>query len=145
MRLVVQRVSRASVTVDGKTVGQIGTGLLVLLGVGQKDSEAEMEWGARKVAELRIFPDEQERMNRSLIEMGGEALVISQFTLYGDVQKGRRPSFIDAAPPELAEPLYLKFVSLLRAQGIRTETGIFAAKMSVSLVNEGPVTILFDK
>ena len=132
-------------TVDGKTVGQIGTGLLVLLGVGQKDSEAEMEWGARKVAELRIFPDEQERMNRSLIEMGGEALVISQFTLYGDVQKGRRPSFIDAAPPELAEPLYLKFVSLLRAQGIRTETGIFAAKMSVSLVNEGPVTILFDK
>ena len=145
VRLVVQRVSRASVTVDGKTVGQIGTGLLVLLGVGQKDSEAEMEWGARKVAELRIFPDEQERMNRSLIEMGGEALVISQFTLYGDVQKGRRPSFIDAAPPELAEPLYLKFVSLLRAQGIRTETGIFAAKMSVSLVNEGPVTILFDK
>ena len=145
VRLVVQRVSRASVTVDGKTVGQIGTGLLVLLGVGQKDSEAEMEWGARKVAELRIFPDEQERMNRSLIEMGGEALVISQFTLYGDVQKGRRPSFIDAAPPELAEPLYLKFVSLLRAHGIRTETGIFAAKMSVSLVNEGPVTILFDK
>jgi D-tyrosyl-tRNA(Tyr) deacylase len=123
----------------------IGVGLLILLGVGKEDSEEVMEWGAKKVAELRIFQDEAERMNRSLLDVSGEALVISQFTLYGDAQKGRRPSFISAAPPELAEPLYLKFAEYLRNQGIRTEMGVFGAKMSVTLVNEGPVTIILDR
>ena len=145
MRIVVQRVSSASVTVDEKVVGMIGVGLLILLGVGKEDSEEVMEWGAKKVAELRIFQDEAERMNRSLLDVSGEALVISQFTLYGDAQKGRRPSFISAAPPELAEPLYLKFAEYLRNQGIRTEMGVFGAKMSVTLVNEGPVTIILDR
>ena len=128
-----------------QVVGEIGAGLLILLGIGKSDGDAEMEWGARKAAELRIFQDDEGQMNRSLLDVGGAALVISQFTLYGDAQKGRRPSFIDAAPPEIAEPLYQKFVENLRALGIRTETGIFAAKMSVALVNEGPVTIVIER
>ncbi len=145
MKLVVQRVSSAKVTVAEKVVGEIGAGLLILLGVGRADGPEDMEWGARKTAELRIFQDALEKMNLSLLEIGGQALVISQFTLYGDAQKGRRPSFVDAAPPELAEPLYLKFVENLRALGVHTETGIFAARMSVSLVNEGPVTIIIER
>jgi D-tyrosyl-tRNA(Tyr) deacylase len=131
--------------VEGKTVGKIGTGLVVLLGVGTPDTRAEMEWGAKKVAELRIFQDSEQRMNRGVRDVGGSVLVISQFTLYGDAQKGRRPSFVDAAPPEEAEPLYELFVEYLREQGVPTETGVFAAKMSVALVNEGPVTILLER
>ena len=145
MRIAVQRVSSARVSIEGKVVGEIGTGLLVLLGVGKSDTRAEMEWGAKKVAELRIFQDSEQRMNLSVQEVGGAVLVISQFTLYGDAQKGRRPSFVDAAPPEVAEPLYEQFVEYLRGQGVPTETGVFAAKMSVALVNEGPVTILLER
>ncbi|HEY3294167.1 MAG TPA: D-aminoacyl-tRNA deacylase [bacterium] len=145
MKLVLQRVSSAQVVVEGQVVGSIGQGVLVLLGVEGKDGPAEMEWGAKKVSELRIFQDEQDKMNLSLAEIHGEALVVSQFTLLGDAQKGRRPSFTAAAPPEQARPLYELFVNALRTQGIRTATGVFAAKMSVSLVNEGPVTILLSR
>jgi len=145
LRLVLQRVSRAEVTVDGRSVGQIGHGLLVLLGVASGDTEAEMDWGVRKVAELRIFQDENDKMNRSLLDLNGEALVVSQFTLFADAQKGRRPSFTDAAPPAEAERLYDYFVSKLRETGVRTATGVFAARMAVSLVNEGPVTIILEK
>jgi D-aminoacyl-tRNA deacylase len=145
VRIVLQRVSSAQVTVDGKVTGQIGEGLLVLLGVGKGDTEETMEWGARKTAELRIFQDEQDKMNRSLQDVRGEALVVSQFTLFGDAQKGRRPSFTEAAPPEEAERLYKYFVEFLSSLGVHTETGIFAAKMSVTLVNEGPVTIILER
>ncbi|MBU0508551.1 D-tyrosyl-tRNA(Tyr) deacylase [bacterium] len=145
MKIVLQRVSSAQVSVNGKVVGKIGTGLVVLLGVEKEDGEAILEWGARKTAELRIFQDENDRMNRSLLEVGGEALVISQFTLLGDARKGRRPSYTDAAEPEVAEPLYEYFVECLRRQGVRVETGIFAAKMSVALVNEGPVTLIIER
>jgi D-aminoacyl-tRNA deacylase len=145
MKLVLQRVSHAQVDVGGETVGSIGHGLLILLGVAKGDSAEEVEWGARKAAELRIFQDENGQMNRSLLEVGGGALVVSQFTLLGDAQKGRRPSFIDAAEPEIAKPLYEHFVKCLRDLGIPVETGIFAAKMSVSLINEGPVTILLER
>ena len=145
MKLVLQRVSSAKVEIDKQVVGSIGKGLLVLLGIGVSDSPAEMEWGARKVADLRIFQDEQDKMNISLSEIGGEALVVSQFTLYADADKGRRPSFIEAAPPEQAKPLYDLFVSTLRTAGVRTAAGVFGAKMSVSLVNEGPVTIILSR
>ena len=145
MRIVLQRVSSANVTVDGEVVGRIGKGYLVLLGVEGKDGEAEMDWGVRKVAELRVFQDNQQKMNLSLADVGGEALVVSQFTLCADVEKGRRPSFVKAAPPEQAKPLYEYFVDALRVMGIRTATGVFAAKMTVSLVNEGPVTIILDR
>lgn len=145
MRLVLQRVSRAQVSVNGKIVGEIGRGLLVLLGVQTGDSREEMEWGARKTAELRIFQDDNDKMNLSLKDINGEVLVISQFTLLADTEKGRRPSFIDAAPPEEAETLYHYFTDCLRKSGIPTATGIFAAKMSVSLINEGPVTIVLDR
>ncbi len=145
MRIVVQRVSSAGVAIDGKSVGKIGAGLLVLLGVGKSDTPADMEWGARKVAEMRIFQDSEHRMNLSVQDVGGSALVISQFTLYGDANKGRRPSFVDAAPPDVAEKLYDEFVQDLRSQGVPTETGVFAARMSVELVNEGPVTILVER
>lgn len=137
MKAVLQRVSRAAVAIDGATVGQIGRGLVILLGVESTDTAAEMAWAARKAAELRIFEDDELKMNRSLFDIGGEALVVSQFTLLADVQKGRRPSFIKAAPPELAKPLYESFVDALRTLGVRTATGVFAAKMSVSLVNRG--------
>jgi D-aminoacyl-tRNA deacylase len=145
MRLVVQRVSSARVVVDDVVVGQIGLGLMILLGVETGDTEAEIEWGARKAAELRIFEDMQGKMNLGLSDVGGQALVVSQFTLCADLEKGRRPSFVNAAPPEEAKRLYGLFVEKLRQMNITTETGTFAAKMSVSLVNEGPVTILLER
>ena len=144
MRAVVQRVSEASVTVDGRTVGAIGRGFLVLLGVTHVHGEAEAVWLARKIAGLRIFEDEAGKFNRSLADVDGAVLVVSQFTLYGDARKGRRPSFTEAARPEHAEPLCDLFVDLLRAEGVAVETGIFGAMMAVHLVNDGPVTLLLD-
>ncbi len=144
MRAVVQRVSRAQVRVDGEVRGVVGRGMVVLLGVGRNDSADAAVYMADRVANLRIFEDEQGKMNRSLAETGGEALVISQFTLYGDVRKGRRPGFDQAASPEQAQPLYEQFVRELVARGIRVATGVFQAHMEVELVNEGPVTILLD-
>ena len=144
MRAVVQRVSEASVRVDGRVVGQIGRGLLVLLGVGTGDAEPDAELLVEKVLHLRIFPDEAGAMNRSLVDIAGELLVVSQFTLYGDARKGRRPSFIDAAPPEEANRLYRHYVDKARASGLRVEEGVFGAMMDVVLVNDGPVTILLD-
>lgn len=145
MRAVVQRVTRADVKVDGETIGEIGPGLVVLLGVGREDAESDVNALAEKVAGLRIFPDDEEKMNRSLLDAGGEALVISQFTLYGDVRRGKRPSFIDAAPPEQADALYRQFAERLRALGVKkVATGRFQAMMDVTLTNSGPVTILLD-
>ena len=144
MRAVVQRVSEASVRVDGRVVGQIGRGLLVLLGVGTGDTESDAESLVDKVLNLRIFPDDAGAMNRSLLDIAGELLVVSQFTLYGDARKGRRPSFIDAAPPEEANRLYRHYVEKARASGLRVEEGVFRATMDVALVNDGPVTILLD-
>ncbi len=144
MRAVVQRVTRARVTVAGATTGEIGPGLLVLLGVAQGDSEAAADYLADKVAGLRIFEDDAGKMNRSVAEAGGAALVVSQFTLYGDVRRGKRPSFDAAAPPEEARRLYEHFVGRLRASGLRCETGRFQEMMDVELVNNGPVTILLD-
>lgn len=146
MKTVIQRVRRAAVRVDGAVVGQIGLGLLILLGVGQGDTEVQAKWLAERIAVLRIFPDENDKFNRSLLDVGGGALVVSQFTLYGDVLGGRRPSFIKAAPPAIAAPLCDKFVIFLRAAGVqRVETGIFGARMMVELENDGPVTILLDR
>ncbi len=139
-----QRVSRAKVTVEGRITGEIGAGLMVLLGVGREDSSAVAVSLAEKVANLRIFEDEQGKMNRSLLDVKGAALVVSQFTLYGDARGQRRPSFISAAPPEQAAALYEEFNKALRALGVTVATGIFQAMMSVELVNEGPVTILLD-
>jgi D-tyrosyl-tRNA(Tyr) deacylase len=144
MLAVVQRVSRASVRVDGAVTGAIGTGLLVLLGVHQSDDEADAAWLAAKCAGLRVFPDDERRMNRSLDEAGGAMLVVSQFTLLGDCVKGRRPSFSDAAPPAEANRLYERFCAEVRALGLRVETGVFQAMMEVDLVNDGPVTLLVD-
>jgi D-tyrosyl-tRNA(Tyr) deacylase len=144
MRAGVQRVSRARVTVEGSVVGEIGPGLMILLGVGREDSAAVSASLAEKVANLRIFEDEQGKMNRSLLEVKGAALVVSQFTLYGDARGQRRPSFISAAPPEQAAALYEEFNKALRALGVTVATGIFQTMMSVELVNEGPVTILLD-
>src|SRR2546423_8397899 len=144
MRAVLQRVSRARVTVGGRVVGEIGAGLLILLGVGREDTSAVTAALAEKVANLRIFEDEQGKMNRSLLDVKGSALVVSQFTLYGDARGQRRPSFIAAAPPELAKALYEEFCEALRKLGVTVTTGIFQAMMSVELVNEGPVTILLD-
>jgi D-tyrosyl-tRNA(Tyr) deacylase len=144
MRAVVQRVSRASVTVDSAVVGAIERGLLVLLGVGQDDSEIDAEYLAGKIVGLRVFEDENEKMNLSVRDVSGAVLVVSQFTLYGDVRKGKRPSFDAAARPERAKELYEYFVAQVRGKGIRCETGIFQAMMQVELVNDGPVTILLD-
>jgi len=144
MRAVVQRVSRAKVTVSQLTTGQIGIGLLVLLGVGQQDTEQDSIYLAEKIAGLRIFEDEYGKMNRSVQDVGGSVLAVSQFTLYGDVRRGKRPSFDDAAPPELARRLYELFVDRIHAAGLRCETGKFQEMMRVELVNEGPVTILLD-
>ena len=144
MRAVVQRVKRACVTVSGATVGEIGQGLLVLLGVGQSDTEAAADYLADKIAGLRIFDDEAGRMNRGVGEVDGAVLVVSQFTLFGDVRRGKRPSFDAAAPPEVARRLYEYFVNRLRAAGLRCETGRFQEMMEVDLVNDGPVTILID-
>jgi D-tyrosyl-tRNA(Tyr) deacylase len=144
MRAVVQRVSRARVTVEGRVTGEIGAGLVILLGVGHQDTGAVAASFAEKIANLRIFEDEQGKMNRSLLETGGEALVVSQFTLYGDARGQRRPSFLAAAPPEQARSLYEEFVAKLRALGVTVGTGEFQEMMSVESVNEGPVTILLD-
>ena len=144
MRAVAQRVSRAKVTVEGRVAGEIGAGLMVLLGVGREDTPTVAAAMAEKIAHLRIFEDEQGKMNRSLLDVKGAALVVSQFTLYGDVRGQRRPSFISAAPPEQAAALYEEFNKGLRGLGITVATGIFQAMMSVELVNEGPVTILLD-
>jgi D-tyrosyl-tRNA(Tyr) deacylase len=144
MRAVVQRVTSSKVEVDQQTVGEIGAGLLVLLGVAREDERADADYLADKIINLRIFRDAAGKMNGSLIDTGGAMLVVSQFTLYGDARKGRRPSCIDAAEPEKANALYEYFVSRVRAQGIRVETGIFQAMMQVHLVNDGPVTILLD-
>ncbi len=144
MRAVVQRVSRAKVTVNGSISGQIGLGLLVLLGVGHQDSEADVNYLAEKIAGLRIFEDGDGKMNRSVRDVGGSVLAVSQFTLYGDVRRGKRPSFDDAAPPDHARRLYELFVERIRAARLRCETGRFQEMMQVELVNEGPVTILLD-
>ena len=144
MRAVVQRVSRATVTIDDKVTGEIGQGLLVLLGVGQNDSESDAEYCAEKICGLRIFEDDQGKMNRSLLDDGGSVLAVSQFTLYGDVRRGKRPSFDAAARPEQAKRLYEYFVDRIRAAGLHCETGRFQEMMHVALVNEGPVTILID-
>lgn len=149
MLAVVQRVSRAQVRVrteDGvsEVTGEIGEGLVVLLGVGPGDEAADAEWMARKCAELRIFRDEDGKMNRSVLDVGGSILAVSQFTLFGDVSRGRRPSFIGAAPPERADPLYQDFVARLRERGLTVGTGVFQAMMEVELVNDGPVTLWLD-
>ena len=144
MRVVLQRVSRAQVRVGPEVVGDIGPGLLVLLAVATTDTPEQARWLADKVVGLRIFNDADGKMNRSLLDVGGAALVVSQFTLYGDTRKGRRPSFIGSAGPELAVPLYEAFVEAVRAQGVATATGRFGAMMQVELVNDGPVTLILD-
>ena len=144
MRAVVQRVKSASVTVDGELVSKIEAGVLIFLGVAHDDTATELAYIANKVANLRIFEDEDGKMNRSLLETGGAALVVSQFTLYGDCRKGRRPSFINAARPEVANTLYEQFITLLKQQSIPTQGGTFQAMMDVQLINDGPVTILLD-
>ncbi len=144
MRAVVQRVSQASVTVDGNVTGSAKKGLLILLGVGKGDTEKEVRYMADKIVNLRIFEDENDKMNLSLADIGGDLLVVSQFTLYGDVRKGRRPGFDGAAPPDVANDLYEKFVAYCKSLGIPTETGVFQAHMMVDLTNNGPVTILLD-
>jgi D-aminoacyl-tRNA deacylase len=147
MRVVLQRVSRAEVRVAGKGVGKIGTGFLALVGFAPTDTDAALDWMADKILGLRLFGDDEGKMNRDLAEVGGGVLVVSQFTLYGDARKGRRPSFIDAAPPDVAIPLYERFVGMLRekASGTKIETGEFGAMMDVELVNDGPVTLLLEK
>jgi len=144
MRAVLQRVSRARVTVEGRVTGEIGAGLMILLGVGRPDTSAVAASMAEKCANLRIFEDGQGKMNLSLLDVKGSALVVSQFTLYGDARGGRRPSFVAAAPPDLAKELYQEFCAALEKLGVTVGTGIFQAMMSVELVNEGPVTILLD-
>jgi D-tyrosyl-tRNA(Tyr) deacylase len=145
VRIVLQRVSRARVTVDGRTTGEIGLGLMLLVGFTEGDGEEALAWMAEKVVGLRIFPDEEGKMNRSLAEADGAVLVVSQFTLYGDARKGRRPSFIEAARPETAVPLYERFIELLRATGRPVATGQFGAMMDVELVNDGPVTLILER
>ena len=145
MRSLLQRVSRADVRVRGKVIGRIGRGLLVFVGFTETDTESQVEWMAEKILGLRIFGDADEKINLALDEAGGAVLVVSQFTLYGDAQKGRRPSFIAAARPEKAIPLYERFVALLRERGATVETGEFGAMMDVELVNDGPVTIWLER
>jgi len=146
MRVVVQRVRSSSVTVEGAIVGQIGRGLNLLVGVAATDTAAELEWMARKCLELRVFPqDDKGRFDQSVVDIQGELLVISQFTLYGDCRKGRRPSFDGAAPPAIAAALYEQFVALLRASGLKVETGQFGAMMQVAIANDGPVTLLLER
>lgn len=146
MRAVVQRVSRASVTVEGEVVGAIGRGVMILLGVTHGDGEEQAQWLALKIAGLRIYEDAEGKMNLGLLDVGGEALVVSQFTLYGDCRKGRRPSFTDAARPEVAEPLCERFIELLRGAGVgRVESGVFGAHMKVEIHNDGPVTLILER
>ncbi|NIK69800.1 D-aminoacyl-tRNA deacylase [Paenibacillus sp. BK720] len=144
MKVVVQRSKQASVTIEGEVVGAIEHGLVLLVGITHEDTEDDIRWMADKVAGLRIFEDENEKMNFSVVDVGGQILSISQFTLYGDSRKGRRPNFMAAARPELAEPLYNRFNELLRAAGLIVETGRFGAMMDVALVNSGPVTLIID-
>ncbi|RMG64773.1 MAG: D-tyrosyl-tRNA(Tyr) deacylase [Calditrichaeota bacterium] len=144
MKAVIQRVREASVEVDGETVGSIGLGLVILLGIAQNDSEADADYLAEKIPHLRIFNDEAGKMNLSLKEVGGSVLAISQFTLLADTRKGRRPSFVQAAPPEKAEPLYDYFVHRLESQGVQVACGIFGAMMLVKIFNDGPVTLVLD-
>ena len=144
MRALLQRVTHASVTVNNEIVGQIGPGLLILLGIGQQDGEAQVKMLTDKIVNLRIFEDDQGKMNRSVLDIGGQALVVSQFTLYADIRKGRRPSFISAAPPALAEPLVERFKEAIAAYDITVAGGIFGANMQVALINDGPVTIWMD-
>lgn len=144
MRAVVQRVSEASVTVDGSVIGQIGRGFLVLLGISHSDVQKDVVWMATKIAGLRVFEDPEGRMNLGLADVGGAVLLVSQFTLYGDCRKGRRPSFIEAARPEVAVPLYQAVAAELRGAGLQVETGKFQADMDVRLLNDGPVTLLLD-
>jgi D-aminoacyl-tRNA deacylase len=145
MRVVLQRVSAASVTIDGRVAGAIGPGFCLLVGFTHGDTAAEVDWMAEKVAGLRLFSDAGGRMNLGLEEVGGALLVVSQFTLYGDASKGRRPSFIDAARPELAVPLYERFIAALRARGFEVATGEFGAAMQVAIQNDGPVTLILDR
>jgi len=146
VRVVLQRVKGASVTVEGKKISEIGPGLLLLVGVAAGDGEAEADWLANKIAGLRIVADEEGKMNRGVVESGGEVLAVSQFTLLGDARKGRRPSFVGAAPPGVAEPLFDLFCERLRAAGVRTvEKGRFGAMMDVELVNDGPVTLVLER
>lgn len=145
MRALLQRVSKASVTVEGQKVSAIEKGLLILLGVGHGDGEDQAKFLAEKIAKLRVFEDEQGKTNLSVLDVKGEAIVVSQFTLYADTRKGRRPSFIDAALPEVAAPLVDRFVELLRSQGVPTQTGKFGAHMQVEIHNDGPVTIWLEK
>jgi D-tyrosyl-tRNA(Tyr) deacylase len=144
MRAVVQRVSKASVSINGKIVGEINKGLVILLGVKNGDTESDAKFLADKCVNLRIFADEAGKFNLSALDVGGELLAISQFTLYGDTRKGRRPSFVEAAPPEISEPLYEKFVAYLRESGLKVATGEFGAIMLVEIHNEGPVTIILE-
>ena len=144
MRAVVQRVSRASVVIAGDTVGDIGSGLVVLLGIAHSDTPAQAQWLAEKIAGLRIFNDAEGKMNHDLVDVGGAMLIVSQFTLYGDCRKGKRPSFIDAAPPSIAIPLYETFINSVKALGISVAEGRFGADMKVELVNDGPVTLIVD-
>ena len=144
MKIVLQRVSEAEVTIDGRSVGRIGAGLVLLVGVGHEDTEEQARYLAEKCLNLRIFEDDEGKMNRSLLDAGGQILAISQFTLYGDTRKGRRPGFTDAAPPEKAEPLYERFVELLRQAGVTVETGRFGQHMLVRIHNDGPVTLILE-
>jgi D-aminoacyl-tRNA deacylase len=145
MRIVLQRVSSASVRIDAEVSGEIGHGLLLLVGFREGDGDEELAWMAKKVLGLRIFADDEGKMNRSVKEVGGGLLVVSQFTLYGDARKGRRPSFVEAAQPDIAIPLYERFVALLAESGLPVETGEFGAMMEVSLVNDGPVTLILER
>ncbi|GGH85759.1 D-tyrosyl-tRNA(Tyr) deacylase [Pullulanibacillus pueri] len=145
MRVVVQRVNEASVRVDERTVGKIAHGLLLLVGVKKGDSEVEADYCANKIAGLRIFEDQEQKMNLSVVDAAGEILSVSQFTLYGDTRHGRRPSFVEAAPPEEAEPLYEYFNKALRSKGLNVATGVFGADMDVALTNDGPVTLIVEK
>ena len=144
MRAVIQRVSKARVSVDGRSVGKIGKGLLVLLAAAHEDGPEQVRWMSEKISGLRIFADENDKMNLSLLQIGGEMLIVSQFTLYGDCRKGKRPSFTGSARPDEAEKLYEAFIEAIRSQGIPTQQGVFGAMMDVELVNDGPVTLILD-
>ncbi len=145
MRTVIQRVSHAVVTVNGRRVAEIGLGMVILVGIGPGDGEQQVDYLAEKIANLRIFEDEAGKINRSLLDVGGKAIVVSQFTLYADTRKGRRPSFTDAAPPEFASPLVERFAALLETQGVPTQLGEFGAHMLVEIANDGPVTIFIER
>jgi D-tyrosyl-tRNA(Tyr) deacylase len=145
MRVIIQRVKHGHVSIEGRAAAEIGTGVVILLGIGMEDGEEQARYLVEKIANLRIFEDEAGKMNRSLLDIGGAAIVVSQFTLYADTRKGRRPSFTDAAPPEIASPLVDRFAALLRQQGVPTQTGEFGAHMLVEIANDGPVTIYMER